>query len=66
MNNTPPKEFYLGDGLYASFDGYQVRLRAPRLNEDHIVYLDAVTWKALCDWRRQNIPLSWTTFKGDF
>jgi hypothetical protein len=23
-------ETYLGDGAYASFDGYQIRLRAPR------------------------------------
>jgi hypothetical protein len=25
-----PNETYLGDGLYASFDGWQVKLRAPR------------------------------------
>jgi hypothetical protein len=33
-------EEYLGDGLYASFDGYQFRLRAPRGLGDHVVYLD--------------------------
>jgi hypothetical protein len=39
-------EEYLGDGLYASFDGYQVRLRAPRDGGDHEVYLDAATLQA--------------------
>jgi hypothetical protein len=32
---TESKETYLGDGLYASFDGYQIILRAPRENGDH-------------------------------
>jgi hypothetical protein len=34
-------ETYLGDGLYASDEGgYMLRLRAPRLNGDHVVYLE--------------------------
>jgi hypothetical protein len=35
-------EVYLGDGLYASFDGLadQIKLRAPRLDGDHVVYLE--------------------------
>lgn len=33
-------ETYLGDGLYASSDGWQVRLRAPREGGDHEVFLD--------------------------
>lgn len=33
-------EEYLGDGLYASFDGYMVTLRAPRENGDHYVCLE--------------------------
>lgn len=38
---TEPREVYLGDGLYASFDGWQFALRAPRGEEgDHIVYLE--------------------------
>lgn len=28
-------EVYLGDGLYASHDGYQIKLRAPREGGDH-------------------------------
>ena len=37
------KETYLGDGLYASFDGFQFRLRAPRENGDHEVCLEPST-----------------------
>ena len=33
-------EEYLGDGLYVSYDGGQFCLRAPRDNDDHVVYLD--------------------------
>jgi hypothetical protein len=33
-------EVYLGDGLYASFDGYQFTLRAPRAEGDHYVALE--------------------------
>lgn len=34
------KETYLGDGLYCSFDGHQIKLRAPREDGDHVVYLE--------------------------
>ena len=40
-------ETYLGDGLYASFDGYQIKLRAPRANGDHVVYLELGVYIAL-------------------
>jgi hypothetical protein len=34
-------ETFLGDGLFASWDGYQVKLRAPREGGvDHEVYLE--------------------------
>lgn len=33
-------EVYIGDGLYASFDGYQFILRAPREGGDHFVALE--------------------------
>ena len=35
-----PQEIYLGDGLYAWFDGYQFVLRAPREDGDHRVMLE--------------------------
>jgi hypothetical protein len=34
------KEVYLGDGLYASFDGWMITLRAPRDGGDHWVALE--------------------------
>ena len=33
-------EIYLGDGLYASFDGFSFTLRAPRQDGDHFVVLE--------------------------
>jgi hypothetical protein len=45
------REVYLGDGLYASWDGLQVRLRAPRENGDHVVYLeDGLTLTAFLEY----------------
>lgn len=41
------EEEYLGDGLYASFDGWNVILRAPRLEGDHWIGLEPATWIAL-------------------
>lgn len=43
-------EQYLGDGLYASFDGYQVCLRAPRAHGDDYVYLEPSTLQAFIDF----------------
>jgi hypothetical protein len=34
------EETYLGDGLYASFDGWHIILRAPRADGDHFVALE--------------------------
>lgn len=36
-----PKETYLGDGLYASDDGWMFWLRAPREDGDHRVALES-------------------------
>lgn len=48
MSDLPKrKEEYLGDGLYASFDGYHIWLRAPRENGDHEVALEPPVWAAL-------------------
>ncbi len=40
------QETYLGDGLYASFDGFQFCLRAPRQDGDHIVFLEPIVLTA--------------------
>lgn len=45
-------ETYLGDGLYASFDGFQFCLRAPRGSTDHVVYLDSATMHAFDQFRK--------------
>jgi hypothetical protein len=43
-------ETYLGDGLFASWDGWQVRLRAPRDGGDHEVFLDDSTLQAFIEF----------------
>ncbi len=48
-------EVYLGDGLYASFDGWSVNLRAPRENGDHWVGIEPEVWKNLLEFRRAAI-----------
>lgn len=40
-------EIYLGDGLYASFDGFSIKLRAPRDRGDHEVYIEPDMFKLL-------------------
>ena len=39
-------ETYLGDGLYASCDGFQITLRAPREFGDHFVALEPAVLEA--------------------
>ena len=41
------EEKYLGDGCYVSFDGWQLKLRAPRIGGDHEIYLEPQVWEAL-------------------
>lgn len=38
--SSAPRKTYLGDGLYASDDGYAITLRAPRAGGDHEVVLE--------------------------
>jgi hypothetical protein len=40
------EESYLGDGLYASFDGFMFTLRAPREDGDHWVALEPQVMEA--------------------
>ena len=47
MSNTQLIETYLGDGLYAKFDGYGITLRAPREEGDHYVYLEPEVYESL-------------------
>ena len=49
------KETYLGDGLFCSFDGHQIKLRAPRENGDHWVALDPAAFDALIEFRAKTV-----------
>lgn len=44
-------EVYLGDGLYASFDGFMFVLRAPRGEVDHWVGLEPQVLQAFDNFR---------------
>jgi hypothetical protein len=45
------KEVYLGDGLYAFSDGWQIKLRAPdTMSGDRVVYLDPSVQAALVEY----------------
>jgi hypothetical protein len=46
-SGTTHDEIYLGDGLYATFDGWQIILRAPRERGDHWVALEPATYTSL-------------------
>lgn len=35
------KNFYIGDGLYFSDDGYQIELKTKRMDYEHVVYMDS-------------------------
>jgi hypothetical protein len=41
------QETYLGDGLYASFDGWMLTLKAPREDGEHWVGLEPEVLEAL-------------------
>lgn len=55
------KEVYLGDGLYASFDGWYIQLRAPREHGDHWVGLEPRVYEALRQFARK----CWNKEPGD-
>ena len=47
MSHEKHKEVYLGAGLYASFDGYQIKLRAPTGLNDQKIYLEPKVYNNL-------------------
>lgn len=49
----PENETYLGDGLYASHDGFQIQLRAPGPNGDSEVYLEPAVMDALIKYAQK-------------
>jgi hypothetical protein len=46
------KEAYLGDGLYASFDGWMIKVCAPREHGDHWVGLEPEIFAELVKYAR--------------
>lgn len=56
MNANAPKETYLGDGLYVSFlHGFQIKLRAPRENGDHVIYMEAGELNAFINFLKVHV-----------
>lgn len=47
------KEMYLGDGLYAKFDGWQIILRAPREMGDHWIGIEPEVFSQLMRFVKQ-------------
>lgn len=47
------KESYLGDGLYARFDGFIIWLRAPLSGGDHFVGLEPRVFNELIGFARR-------------
>lgn len=47
MSHERDKETYLGDGLYASFDGCGISLRTSRFDGEHWVYLEPDVYESL-------------------
>ena len=41
---------YLGDGLYASFDGWMITLSAPREHGEHYIALEPEVFEALLQY----------------
>lgn len=41
------REEYIGDGVYASFDGFNIVLRVERNGKDETIYLEPVVFEAL-------------------
>lgn len=50
--SEPSKPIHLGDGLYASFDGYQIKLRAndPNDPDSDTVFVDLNCYMALVEF----------------
>jgi len=59
----PGVEEYLGDGLYASFDGWHIVLRAPRADGDHAVALEPEVFQAMREWINR-YPRLWQHLEG--
>jgi len=55
---------YIGDGVYASFDGYQIWLTTERDGRTHSIALEAETFDALIQYQKDLAELTRKAF-GD-
>jgi hypothetical protein len=56
MNTQQKPEAYLGDGLYAKFDGWNFWLRAPRETGDHYVAMEPEVLASFLEFVRKARP----------
>lgn len=47
MSDIRKHEAYIGDGVYAWTDGYQIWLKADRDGQEHLIALEPATFAAL-------------------
>lgn len=55
------KETYIGDGVYASYDGFQVVLKT----QDNIIYLDSHTLRGLMQYMEAVFEVKMVSTKRD-
>lgn len=53
---TNPNVEYLGDGLYADFDGYQIWLHANHYPSPDAVAIEPAVWLALVAYKEKMMP----------
>jgi hypothetical protein len=53
LDDIAIKETYLGDGAYASYDGFSIWLRAPREHGDHFVALEPQVFESFLQFAQQ-------------
>jgi tartrate dehydratase beta subunit/fumarate hydratase class I family protein len=47
------EKVYIGDGLYAQFDGWHIVLSAPRMNGEHFVCLEPSVLREFDEYRER-------------
>lgn len=47
------KPVYIGDGLFAEFDGYHIILKTERSNEEHWIGIEPSVWNKLVEYREK-------------
>ena len=57
-----PDAVYLGDGVYALSSGFDIQLRAPRPDGDHVIVLERQAFQALQRFVT-SLGSPWTTGK---